>query len=90
MGSEMCIRDSKIGRSQSPEDRAKQLSAGHNFRLVVKCSYDGQGFLEKTMHNKLKHLRVEGAAGVEWFILTADQADLLIRASILEHELTIK
>ena len=78
----------KIGRSQSPEDRAKQLSAGHNFRLIVKYSYGGKGFLEKTLHNKLKHLRVEIGAGVEWFRVTAEQADLLIRATILEHELS--
>ena len=78
----------KIGRSQSPEDRAKQLSAGHNFRLIVKYSYGGKGFLEKTPHQKLKHLRVDIGAGIEWFKLTAEQADLLIRATILEHELS--
>jgi len=77
----------KIGRSQSPEDRAKQLSAGHNFRLVVKYSYGGKGFLEKALHNKLKQLRVEAVAGIEWFKLSAEQADLIIRATILEHEL---
>ena len=77
----------KIGRSQSPEDRAKNLSSGHNFRLIVKYSYGGKGFLEKTLHNQLKHLRVDIGAGVEWFRLTVEQADLLIRATILEHEL---
>ena len=77
----------KIGRSYSPEERAKQLASGHNFRLIVKYSYGGKGFLEKTLHHKLKHLRVEEVAGIEWFKLTPDQADLLIRASILEHDL---
>ena len=33
----------KIGRSQSPENRAKQLSTGHNFRLIVKYSYGERG-----------------------------------------------
>lgn len=80
----------KIGRSQAPEDRAKHLSAGHNFRLIVKYSYGGAGFLERTLHSKLKHLRVDNAAGVEWFRVTAEQADLLIRATILENTLAVQ
>jgi len=79
----------KIGRSHSPEDRAKQISSGNNFRLLVKYSYGGKGFLEKTLHHKLKLLRVEGAASIEWFKLTTEQADLLIRATVLEHELGV-
>lgn len=77
----------KIGRSHSPEDRAKQIASGNNFRLIVKYSYGGKGFLEKTLHHKLKRLRVEGAASIEWFKLTTEQADLIIKATILEHEL---
>ena len=78
----------KIGRSQNPEERAKQLSAGNNFRLVVRRSYGEKGFLEKTLHQKLKRRRVEEGAGIEWFKVSVDQADILIRAAILEDELS--
>ena len=76
----------KIGRSQDPEERAKQLSSGQNFRIVLKRSYGEKGFLEKTIHQKLKSRRVEEATGVEWFKVSVDQADILIKAAILEDE----
>ena len=44
----------KIGRSRDPEERAKQLCAGNNYRMVVKRTYGEKGFLEKTIHRKLK------------------------------------
>jgi len=78
----------KIGRSQNPEERAKQLSAGNNFRLAVKHSYEEKGFLEKTLHQRLKRRRVEECAGVEWFRVSVEQADFLVRAAILEDELS--
>jgi hypothetical protein len=78
----------KIGRSQNPEERAKALSAGNNFRLAVKQTYEEKGFLEKTLHNRLKRRRVEEGAGIEWFRISVEQADLLIRAAILEEELS--
>jgi hypothetical protein len=77
----------KIGRSHDPEERARQLSSGQNFRLVVKRSYGEKGFLEKTLHHKLKHRRVEQGAGVEWFKVSVDQADILIKAAIVEDDL---
>lgn len=78
----------KIGRSHNPEERAKQLSAGQNFRIVVKRSYGEKGFLEKTLHHKLKHRRVEQGAGVEWFKVSVEQADILVQAAIVEDELS--
>ena len=79
----------KIGRSCNPEERARQLGTSHPFRLTVEHSYGGKGFLEKTLHDRLKHRRVEGGLGREWFNLSAEQADTLIRASIVDHELAI-
>jgi hypothetical protein len=78
----------KIGRSQNPEERAKQLAAGNNFRVVVQRSYGEKGFLEKTLHQKLKKRRVEEGAGLEWFRISVEEADLLIRAAILEDNLS--
>ena len=77
----------KIGRSINPEDRARQLGASHPFRIKVECSYGGKGFLEKTLHDRLKHRRVEGGLGKEWFRLRPEQADTLIRASIVDNDL---
>ena len=77
----------KIGRSQDPEERAKQLSVGQNFRIVLKRSYGEKGFLEKTIHQRLKSRRVDEGTGTEWFKVSVDQADLVIRAAILEDEL---
>ena len=77
----------KIGRSSNPEERAKQMNASHPFRLAIEHSCGGKGFLEKPLHDRLKHRRVEGGPGREWFILSAEQADTHIRASIVDHEL---
>ena len=40
----------KIGRSNNPEERAKQLGTSLPFRLTVERSYSGKGFLERTLH----------------------------------------
>ena len=77
----------KIGRSFNPEERARQLGMSHPFRLIVENSYGGKGFLERVLHDRLKHRRVEGGLGREWFKLKAEQADVLIRASIVDHEI---
>ncbi len=77
----------KIGRSHNPEDRSKQLSAGNNFCLQVLQVYVGRGHLEKTIHHRLKCRRVENVAGTEWFQVSRDQADTIIKSAILENEL---
>jgi hypothetical protein len=63
------------------------MNMSHPFRLAIEHSYGGKGFLEKPLHDRLKHRRVEGGPGREWFKLSAEQADALIRASIVDHEL---
>jgi hypothetical protein len=78
----------KVGRSHNPEERAKQLSAGNNFRLDVKRVYVGKGYLEKTIHQRLKARKVEEVAGTEWFKVSTDQADTIIKAAILEDDLS--
>jgi hypothetical protein len=55
---------------------------------VVRRSYGEKGFLEKTLHQRLKRRRVEEGAGVEWFKVSVDQADTLVRAAIIEDELS--
>ena len=78
----------KIGRSRDPEERAKQLCAGNNYRMVVKRTYGEKGFLEKTTHKKLKRRRVEEGASVEWFRISVEQAEALIIAAIIEDDVS--
>ena len=78
----------KIGRSREPEERAKQLCAGQNFRMVVRRTWGEKGFLEKTIHHKLKRRRVEEGAGVEWFRLSVEQAEAIITAAIIEDDIS--
>jgi hypothetical protein len=78
----------KIGRSRDPEERAKQLCAGNNYRMVVKRTYGEKGFLEKTIHKKLKRRRVEEGASVEWFRISVEQAEALIVAAIIEDDIS--
>ena len=78
----------KIGRSRNPEERAKQLCAGNNYRMVVKRTYGEKGFLEKTIHKKLKRRRVEEGSSVEWFRISVEQAEALIVAAIIEDDIS--
>ena len=78
----------KIGRSNGPEERARNLGASHPFRIVVEHTYGDKGFLEKPIHDRLKHRRVDGGSGREWFNLSVEQADTLVRGCIVEHELS--
>ena len=77
----------KIGRSAFPDRRAKQLSAGQPFQIVVKRCYDTKGFLERIVHQKLARCRVTGAPGTEWFKISVKQATCIVEATILEDEL---
>ena len=78
----------KIGRSRNPEERAKQLCAGNNYRMVVRRTWGEKGFLEKTIHHKLKRRRVEEGAGVEWFRVSVEQAETIIAAAIIEDDIS--
>ena len=55
--------------------------------MILKQSYKEKGFLEKAIHQKLKGRQVEQGSGVEWFRISAEQADVLIKATILEDDL---
>jgi hypothetical protein len=77
----------KIGRATCPVRRARELSTCQPFELVVCSSYVGWGFLERILHAKLKHKRVEGGRGQEWFSVEPWQVDILVKAAIVEFEL---
>ena len=77
----------KVGRAAYPLGRAQQMSSGHNFTLDVTHTYAHQGILETTVHRRLAPYQVP-CGSREWFSLEPEQADLLVRATILEHELS--
>ena len=59
--------EKKVGRSINVEARAKQLSQCHNFRLQILKVYHCQGYLEATIHKRLRARKVTEGDGQEWF-----------------------
>ena len=53
----------KIGRSRHPQKRLKQLQTGNPNKLRLIKSFEGQGWREGFLHERLKEFRLEG----EWF-----------------------
>ena len=64
----------KIGRSYNVGKRCAALSTSQCFRVRAMHVYPGCGAHEKGIHEALRHLRVSGGSGAEWFQLTAEQA----------------
>jgi hypothetical protein len=79
----------KIGSAISPADHARSLSQDHPFKLHVAHQYKQWGFLRDKVHKKLEETRVGDGDGHGWFSLYASQADLAIRYTILEHQMSI-
>ena len=77
----------KIGKSHTPEDRARDMARSHPFEMVICSTYEKWGFLEKLIHYKLRHRNVIGGSGREWYHVTPEQADRLISNVIGEHEI---
>lgn len=53
----------KIGRSKNPNARIKNLNCASAYHLELLYSLKGFGYMEPKIHEKFKHLRVNG----EWF-----------------------
>ena len=56
--------------------------------MTVLRIYPGKGFLERTIHKKLKRRRVEEGSSVEWFRISVEQAEALIVAAIIEDDIS--
>ena len=63
-------------------------SARNSYRTIVRRTWGEKGFLEKTIHHKLKRRRVEEGAGVEWFRMSVEQAETIIAATIVEDDIS--
>ena len=75
----------KIGMALCPVTRAQSMSQSHPFCLTVFQTYYQMGCLESTAHRRLSDRRVTSGPGREWFWATPDEADLIVRPTILEH-----
>ena len=75
----------KIGRASCPVARAQAMSSSHPFSLTVCSTYGQMGFLESTVHRRLADRRVTSGMGREWFYASPEEADLIVRATLLEH-----
>ena len=53
----------KVGRSKNPLKRLKQLQTGNPNKLKLIASFKGEGWKEKSIHERLDRYRLEG----EWF-----------------------
>ena len=67
----------KVGRSNSPSDRALSLQSGHSFYVNVEATYENKGESEHDVHKFLAPFRIMGP-GVEWFEISVSQAKRVV------------
>ena len=79
--------EKKVGRSQDPTQRAKELQRSQNFRMVIHKTYHCQGHLEATVHKRLKARKVTEGDGQEWFKVDLETLDMIIMGVIAESQL---
>ena len=79
--------EKKVGRSQDVSIRAKQLGQSQNFRMQILKVYSGQGYLESTIHKRLKARKVTEGDGQEWFQVDLQTLDMIIGGAIAESQL---
>ena len=79
--------EKKVGRSQDVSIRAKQLGQSQNFRMQILKVYSGQGYLESTIHTRLKARKVTEGDGQEWFQVDLQTLDMIIGGVVAESQL---
>ena len=68
----------KIGTSDDPEKRLKQLATGSAVTLELKVKISANIELEKELHKKFEHLRVDK----EWFYAAREIREYINKASL--------
>ena len=77
----------KVGRSHDPDQRSKELGRSHNFRMDILRVYHACGYLEATVHKRIKARQVSEGDGQEWFQMDLQTLDLIIQGVIAESQL---
>ena len=76
----------KIGFSKTPQDRLKSLQTGNfnklNIYYTEEISESKVKFIEKQIHNNLRHRRVKG----EWFNINLEEAILEVKYCRMKYE----
>jgi hypothetical protein len=73
----------KVGRSDDPDSRCRQLQASQPCFIRVAATLPFQGELEKEVHRRLRSKRVNGA-GREWFQASVSEA-LQVATEVLDR-----
>ena len=61
-----------IGSTECPERRLMEHNRGLPFHMVVDQIFEGAGFLESKIHQRLAAYRNRQGLGREWFLTTLD------------------
>ena len=78
----------KVGRSHTPEQRAKELQKSQNFTIQILKVWHCQGYLETTAHKRLKVRNVTEHDGQEWFRIDIQTLSLIVEGLIAESQLS--
>lgn len=76
----------KIGRSENPEARMKQLTASHAFEMQLLAVFPGQGGIESKVHEAFAHRRNDEGGGREWFHITLAEATSVISPLVTSED----
>ena len=76
----------KVGRARDVEARARQLEAGHCFRIQVLAIFPGKGYIERKVHEYLSTYRVKTGRGREWFKVEPGQAFSAVAYVLSTHD----
>lgn len=72
----------KIGKSEDPRKRLREIQTGHPAKLQIVGLIDGDESLERELHRKFAHLRLEG----EWFALENDLLEYINEINRESHD----
>jgi len=76
----------KVGCSNDPAARARQLEAGHPFRITTLAVCNNLGHLEHAVHHLLHPFRCDGGSGREWFSVSLADALRAVACAFAREE----
>ena len=71
----------KVGRSDNPAKRAKDLQKYQAFYLNVIQVFENKGTHEANVHLMLKEYRINDVPGIEWFRCSVQHALTMVECS---------
>jgi len=74
----------KIGYSENPQERLRQLQTGSPFTLQLLRTFEGNRTDEAMYHQKFRHLRIDESS--EWFLFDAELRELINALEMVSTE----